>query len=271
MFGLDYSGAKHAGRTAWLAEVDVTGPPRLIALDPLGRLAGSDARDAVNAWLVDRITRSTDALWAMDFPFGLPVEIAPDGWRPQLDQVTAWPGDASTFGRECVRRCRGAVGTMHVRRDTDREARAPFDCFHYGIIYQTFHGMRDVLAPLADRPRTAVYPFQPRKLPAARRVLVESCPSSVLKRWGLPHRNYKQPAGGPLTAKRLKNRQTILRDLYARVAFSTHRRRVMLRNPGGDALDAVLAAAGGWAAWNTLDHAAVRRHPRYPREGLIVS
>ena len=271
VFGVDYSGAKHAGKTAWLAEVDVTSRPKLVALDPLGRLAGDDGRDAVNVWLVERIAGGDDALWAMDFPFGLPVEIAPDGWRSQLAEVTAWPDGAGAFGHECVRRCRAAVGTMHVRRDTDREAKAPFDCFHYRIIYQTFHGMRDVLAPLADVPRTAVYPFQPRKLPAARRVLVEACPSSVLKRWGLPHQNYKQPAGGPVAVRRLRNRQTILRDLSARVDFTTHRRRVMLRNPGGDALDAVLAAVGGWTAWRALDHAAIRRHPRYPREGLIVS
>ena len=35
---------------------------------------------------------------------------------------------------------------MHIRRLTDREAKAPFDCYHYRIIHQTFYGMRDVLA-----------------------------------------------------------------------------------------------------------------------------
>src|SRR5947209_540221 len=64
--------------------------------------------------------------------------------------------------------------------------------FHYRIIYQTFYGMRDVIGPLRRTRGTAVLPFQYRKLRTAKRVLVESCPSSSLKRLGLPHQNYKQ-------------------------------------------------------------------------------
>ena len=82
---------------------------------------------------------------------------------------------------------------MHVRRTSDDESRTPFDPYHYRIIYQTFFGMRDVLAPLAASRGAAVLPFQYRRLPTARRVLVESCPGSLLKKLGLPHQNYKQP------------------------------------------------------------------------------
>ena len=65
------------------------------------------------------------------------------------------------------------------------------------MIYQTFYGMRDVIGPLRRTPGTAVLPFQYRKLRTAERVVVECCPGSVLKRVGVPHQNYKQPAGGP--------------------------------------------------------------------------
>jgi hypothetical protein len=58
--------------------------------------------------------------------------------------------------------------------------------------------MRDVLGPLLRHRSTAILPFHYRRLAAARRVVVETCPSSTLKRLGLPHQNYKQPAGGPL-------------------------------------------------------------------------
>lgn len=42
-----------------------------------------------------------------------------------------------------------------------------------------------------------------------------------------------------------------------------------MRNGGGDALDAVLAALGGALSWRSSDHAAIARHRRYPREGRL--
>jgi hypothetical protein len=90
--------------------------------------------------------------------------------------------DGYGAGLECVRRSKELCGAKHIRRLTDIEERAPFDPYHYRIIYQTFHGMRDVLLPLMRRRQTAILPFQYRRLPNARRVLVEACPASTLKR-----------------------------------------------------------------------------------------
>ncbi|QDT16140.1 DUF429 domain-containing protein [Alienimonas californiensis] len=272
-FGVDFSGAKRAGRTAWVAEVaaapDGGHLPRLVGLAPLGRLAGDDARGPALAWLVERIRRSENALWAVDAPFGLPIELYDGGWDEQLEVVRAWGGDAYAFGLHCVERARTRCGTMHPRRRTDLEAKTPFDCTHYRIIYQTFHAMRDVVAPLRADAGVCVLPFDWPSLPTARRVVVESCPASVLKRHGLPHRNYKQPAGGRLERFRLRNRQQIARWLEDRCEISRHRRRVMLTDPGGDALDAVLCAVGGLAAVRAADLASVRDDVRYGREGYI--
>src|SRR5262249_58607766 len=112
-------------------------------------------------------------------------------------------------------------------------------------------------------------PFQYRRLPTARRVLVEACPTSTLKRLGLPHNNYKQPEGGPLARQRLRSRRGILAGLARHVQFSDRQRRVVMRNGGGDALDAVIAAVGGIQAWQSADHQEIARHPRYPREGRL--
>ena len=49
----------------------------------------------------------------------------------------------------------------------------------------------------------------------------------------------------------------------------TGQRRVMMRNGGGDALDAVIAGVGASCGWREADHAAIRRHPRYRREGRM--
>src|SRR6516164_9003022 len=123
--------------------------------------------------------------------------------------------------------------------------------------------MRDVLSPLLRRKGTAILPFQYRRLGSARRVLVEACPASTLKRLGLPHQTYKQPEGGPLTAKRRRTRRRIIDGLAEHVAIGEGQRRVLMRNGGADALDAVIAAVGVARAWREADHRHLARHPRY--------
>jgi hypothetical protein len=277
LFGVDFSGAKLAGENTWVARL-VPAPRksnpdrlRLIAVERLTHLAGTAERGPVLSTLVSLVRSSDAALWGFDFPFGLPVEVMPARatWFDQLDWVRGWGDDAYALGLECLRRAKAAGLGMHVRRTSDCEARAPFDPYHYRVIYQTFFGMRDVLARLAFTRETAVLPFQYRRLPTARRVVVESCPSSLLKKLGLPHQNYKQPAGGPLTRKRLKTRRVLLGWLSSRVVLGPAHRRVMMRNGGGDALDAVLAGVGAALGWREADHRAIARHPRYRREGRM--
>jgi hypothetical protein len=277
IYGVDFSGAKLAGRNIWVARLERRpGVPKgrlyaLAELECVERTCGTAERAAAIAHLVDRIASSDGALWAMDFPFGLPVEVLEPGarWPQQIRFLRQWGGDAYGVGLECLDRARKLGGPLHIRRLTDHEARTPFDCYHYRIIYQYFYGVRDVLGPLVSTRGTAILPFQYGRLPTARRVVVEACPGSTLKRLGLPHQNYKQPAGGPLTPTRRRTRRAILDHLSRHVSVSPGQHRVMMRNGGGDALDAVIAAVGAHAAWTTADHRSIARHPRYPREGRL--
>jgi hypothetical protein len=293
VFGVDFSGARLAGRNIWIARCEpVTScgargsggqngrasPPhrarpylRLVDLACLESLCGTADREPALAHFVDLIRGSRDALWSMDFPFGFPIELFEDGapWPAQIEFLRKWGEDAYGVGLECLKRARRLGGPLHIRRQTDHEAKTPFDCYHYRMIYQAFYGMRDVLGPLCRTKGTAVLPFQYRRLATARRVLVEACPSSTLKRLSLPHQNYKQPAGGALTPRRRRTRRAILDALAGHVAFDDRHRRVMMRNGGGDALDAVIAAAGGYAAFHAADHPRVARHGRYPLEGML--
>jgi hypothetical protein len=270
--GVDFSGAKLAGRTTWLARLEPdAGAWALASLERLEDACGTAEREPALAHLVGRIRESRRALWALDFPFGLPVElVGPSaGWRDQLSWLNSWGEDGYGLGLECVRRSESLGGRKHIRRQTDVEEQAPFDPYHYRIIYQTFHGMRDVLRPLAGDRETAILPFGYAGLGGARRVLVEACPASTLRRLGLPSQNYKQPEGGALAARRRAVRRVILAGLSAMVRFSPAQARAMLRDPGGDALDAVLAAVGAARSWRTTDHRLVAAHPRYPREGRL--
>lgn len=276
-YGVDFSGARLAGLNTWVARIEAARRNskfpvfKLTWLARLGGICGTDEREQALAHLAELIAESDRALWALDFPFGFPVEVMGNGakWDDQFDFLLEWGDDGYEAGVECLRRAQRLGGPNHIRRLTDSEEKAPFDPYHYRIIYQTFHGMRDVLGPLRRRRQTAILPFHYRRLATARRVIVEACPASTLKRLGLPHQNYKQPQGGRLEPKRLRTRRAILAGLARYVEFDDAQRRVMMRNGGGDALDAVIAALGGALAWRTADHRMIARHPRYRREGKL--
>jgi hypothetical protein len=282
--GIDYSGAAQSGKTAWAAELlaekplrvrDQSPRLRLVSLRPLGALAGGDDRATVNRYLVDRISTQTETLWGCDFPFGLPIELPigppPSCWRDQLSHAIGFSGGAKDFGRELVKISERELGTKHVRRTTDRETQTPFDCYHYRIIYQTFYGMRDVLGKIAGRRSVCVLPFQYAKLigPGADTIILEACPSSTLKRLKLPHQRYKQSGGKPPEESHKQVRRVIVKKLIRYVEISPHRRRVIMKDPGGDALDAVLAGLGSWLGYARADHRAIAEHDRYPREGFV--
>ncbi|MGI9443314.1 MAG: DUF429 domain-containing protein [Rubripirellula sp.] len=311
--GVDFSGASKSGKMAWLAEFEAEwslGTLKLVQLASLGKLAGSDERIAVCRFLAEQITSSRATLWAMDFPFGLPVELGGEDWNSQLGMVEDFePQDeranpAAVFGRQLSVAARRIVSTGRIRRKTDVETSTPFDSYHYRIIYQTFHGMRDVLLPISRSVETAVIPFHYHRMASAKRIVVESCPSSFLKRWNLPHSRYKQSGGKPPTPVHRSNRLKILQgidalpkifpdkdvscnqdatsnsDLPSKIAgqeipcrldMSRHRRRVIMQDSGGDALDAVLAGLGGWRAFHNTNHADVLSDTRYCLEGRVYS
>jgi hypothetical protein len=276
IYGVDFSGAAQAGRNIWIARCEPTDGNRLrlVELHCLEKLAGTAERDVALAHLVRMIRASRDALWAIDCPFGMPVEIVPNGcaWPGQLQIIGKWKHGAYEFGLWCLNRAKKLGGAIHIRRATDVEAKTPFDCYHYRIIYQAFHGMRDVLRPLHRTPGTAIAPFDNgSRLARAARIVVEACPSSTLKRLSLPHQNYKQPAGGPLTSKRRRTRTTIVDGLSPSVEIEQTLRARIMRNPGGDALDAVIAAIGAARLWPRINHRAIARHERYSREGFLYA
>ena len=109
---------------------------RLTELWCLERRCGTAERGPALASLVQVIADSRQALWALDFPFGLPVEVMEAGtsWPAQLAFLRGWGEDAYGLGLECLRRAKALCGPNHIRRLTDVEVRAPFDCYHYRII-----------------------------------------------------------------------------------------------------------------------------------------
>ncbi|MGH6933553.1 MAG: hypothetical protein ACREEE_14095 [Dongiaceae bacterium] len=133
--------------------------------------------------------------------------------------------------------CRHLGNGRELKRACDREARVPFAAYNLRIYRQTFHGIRDFLAPLVRDHGVRVLPME---RPAPNRPwLVETCPASTLKSIDL-YPSYKGVGG----AQRLA-RQAIIRGLVEKGLLGGLPDRIAqtaIDNSGGDALDSIIAA-----------------------------
>ena len=236
--GVDFSGARNAGNNIWIATGAVT--PDGIRIEAVRRAAdlpngGESFTPALEA-LVRQITILSDYIIGLDFPFSLPIELI---------EQRSWISFAEAFSRDFAEpddfrsHCRSITGGKELKRRTDIESRVPWCAYNIRLYRQTWAGIRHVLAPLAQNGQARVIPMQTPKDGIA--LLAEICPASLLKREGL-YKPYKG-RGDELRAARAG----ILTSLTRRRAITPIRgklRRTILDNPGGDALDSVLAAIG---------------------------
>jgi len=165
VLGVDFSGASAAGRSIWLTATRHTD----------GGLVVEDCYRAADEWGADRedahagvLARATDGfdVVGLDFPFSLPQSLLDDHcggtWMGLLDWLLGeGPDDPDAFASTCRSSARKHTGdgTAALRRETDlrRAALCPYDA---RVQYQTFYGIRNVLAELAADPSVAVAPMQ---------------------------------------------------------------------------------------------------------------
>ncbi|MFG0274494.1 MAG: hypothetical protein ACF8QF_05505, partial [Phycisphaerales bacterium] len=178
---------------------------------------------------------------ACDFPFGLPrTLVAEDDWRSWLESFTRAHDSAEAFRAAC----RDKSGGTEWKRRTDREARTPMSAYNLRLYRQTWHGLRNVVAPLVQAGARAM-PMEAAEASARDTLLVETCPASLLKASAMPT-VYKGRTEAHASARR-----EIVRWMETERAVSWGSRRLRdaaIGDPGGDALDAVLCASSGAAA-----------------------
>jgi len=193
VLGVDFSGASDAGRSLWLTEARCTDAGMIVedcyrAADEWG-----PHREDAHAGLQSRLTAGFDVV-GLDFPFSLPQALLDehcDGeWAGLIEWLTLdGPEDPDTFASTCRSTAREHTGdgTASLRRETDlrRAALCPYDRM---VQYQTFYGLRNVLAGVADDPGVAVAPMQDEA--AATRV-VEVYPAATFGWLGLYREGYK--------------------------------------------------------------------------------
>lgn len=237
IFGVDWSAAREtAGHGTWIARGAVT--DRGVAIDMCapasGYLQRSPSLAATIEGLVRLIRQERDAIFGVDFPFGLPVDLGLGPTWERTVRVVTECGNAGAFRAFC----RARSGGRELKRETDAMARTPFSPYNLRLYRQTYHGIAGVLAPLVADRAASVLPMEPPR--PDRAWVLEVCPASTLKAFGETNVGYKGRDGTCRT-----RREAILGGLEraGRIVISDPSiRDAVADDVGGDALDAVIAA-----------------------------
>lgn len=234
LLGVDFSGARRAGDNVWLARAESGDGLRVESCRQLSELASADRAPAL-AELRERLRGV--ALAGLDFSFGLPRAVHDCGsYRAFLEWFPDAFEDPEAMRAACTERAKAVTGgeRTFLPRRTDEPVGASSP-YHWLVASQTFYGVRDVLAPLvADGPAAAV--------PMTGGTGTELCeiyPAGTLRALDLPSQQYKNDSDHPEAPER---RERILDGLPERVHLAPSVREAALADPGGDALDSVLAA-----------------------------
>jgi len=235
IIGIDFSAAREASRKIWLAVGNVVNDRLHIeTLAPIATLV--DRRPVNAARLLARFIASCGpSIVACDACFGLPLPSSTAPWRTWLLSYPSRFPNAEQLRQEG----RDAHGRER-KRLTDRVARAPFAPTNLRIYRQTDSWLRDVLHPLAAADAIAIAPFE--RWREDRPLLFEVCPSVSLRELGLPNRRYK----GTDHLRRQCRRDILTGLTRLGLDLPSPLASRALHDPGGDALDAVVAAITAW-------------------------
>lgn len=246
-FGIDFSGARLAGKAIWIAEgrLDRQNRVQLVDCHPASALPASGIeRSLALAALRRKIADTRDGIFGCDFPVGLPRDVLQGAdWKGFIDRFHRHE-HAEAFRDTCRRIAQG----KEIRRETDRIAKTPFCAWNLRLYRQTYHGLADIVAPLHRERLASIISVEPPH--PERAWIAETCPASVLKRLDL-YRPYK---GRTPAARRM--RRDIIAALIARghlLAPSRPHRERLIDDQGGDALDSVIACLAAAAALRQLD------------------
>jgi len=261
--GIDFSGAKNAGKTIWVASGLVQDHALQITdLQPGFALPGSGRdRGVCYAALRRFIENERNAIIGMDFPFGLPKELVKSGTWDEfiLTFKERFPADEAF-----KERCLSDAGGKELKRATDKESKTPFSCYNLRLFRQTYFGITGLLHPLVERNSVSVLPMQPAD--GEKPWVVEICPGSTLKAMNL-YISYKGK-----TEDHKANRDRILTSLQegGSIALENERiRTTALNDKGGDALDSIIAAYAVYRNYLQSNVLEVNSNPSAKLEGYV--
>jgi hypothetical protein len=275
IYGIDFSGAKDAGNKIWISSGDIS--KNILRIDmcyPASSLRDlGPERDQCLTVLKKFISKQTNAVFGMDFPFGLPARLVEDSdWESficsfakKFRTIECFECAIKGFKEVCYKEC----GRKEIKRRTDEQAGTPHCAYNLRLYRQTYYGISRLLSPLVQEDAVCVLPMQNHH--RDKPWILEICPTSTLEDLGLKrqHRHYKKTING-------KDRACILKLLEGTNMLMIDNQTVrdkIIGNPGGDALDSVIAAFATFRAWK--NEFAVKLPPderserAYKTEGFV--
>lgn len=179
IFGVDFSGAKDAGRKIWISEgVARNGKLHILNCYPIYEIVQGRSKDrtACLSALRDLILSNTDSVFGMDFPFSLPESLmSGKDWYVLVSDFPDEYDSADAFRKKMQEK----GGKTELKRITDVEVKAPFSIYNLWVYKQTYFGIRDVLRPLVISEKVCAIPMQDPDI--EKPWLMEICPASTLK------------------------------------------------------------------------------------------
>ena len=263
IYGIDFSGARDAGKRIWIAKGTVNNNfLEILSCKRAARLPGSArALEPCLEALKEFIAGQNNAAVGLDFPFGLPKELVKESsWE---DFVKVFPekyDDPDTFRDTC----RMAASGKELKRCTDLEAKTPFCCYNLRLYKQTYYGISEVLAPLVIEEKIRVLPMQTPE--PDKPWVLEICPASTLKQFDL-YKTYKKN-----TEEQRETRSHILSELElrGRLKFTDESlRNKVLSDSRGDALDSMIAAFTTFKVVQNPESIIPQKHCDYMLEGYV--
>ncbi len=242
VYGIDFSGAKDAGRKIWVAVGSVQHGVLCIGdCRPAAEFLGTKAnREICLAALRQFIAGQKEVIFALDFPFGLPRALThAKSWAQFVHDFPRRYASAGEFREACLR----AAERKELRRCTDKTSRTPFSPYNLRLYRQTFYGIANLLSPLVREDQACVLPMQ--KPTRGKPWLIEICPASWLRKKGLIGISYKGRSKAHWDGRR-QLVGALLRQPGLLIA--SHVQEIALENKGGDALDSLIAAYAAFGA-----------------------
>ena len=264
IYGVDFSGAKEAGKRIWISEGIENGDRLVIKrCFKAAELAGSgEQRQKCLLALKDFIASHPQAAFGVDFPFGLPKKVVSHiAWKEFILSFPSQYDSPDDFRKTCFSK----AGNRELKRVTDIQNRAPLSPYNIRVYRQTYYGITKIIYPLVYEDLGCILPMQyPRK---GRPWVLEVCPASTLKSEGLYGMYKNRDTAGDLGRVRYHILSTIRATGQLELA-DKNIVELILADRRGDALDSIIAAFTVFKALkkDIMDQAV---SPDYEIEGEI--
>lgn len=266
IYGIDFSGAMDAGNKTWITSAVILGNSIQIEDCYQAKDLPDSAveRDQCLRSLWHFISTQKDCAFGLDFPFGVHRDLVKENsWEEFVLSFNGYD-NPEQFRKDC--RMAACGPEFKTKRETDIEAKTPWCVYNIRLYKQAYYGIRDVLAPLVRDQLAYVMPMQ-REL-QGKPWLLEVCPASTLKRMGL----YQPYKGRRRDEDKRISREYILKGIEKTggiIIKSSTLRETIVDNPGGDAIDSVIAAFTTFRAISSLTDSSVSVTSNSMMEGYV--